>query len=126
MCRKLISILMSFLLLFKLDTVNVFAKGDRDFDTVEGRNKENPKYVDYCREVPKNMYDKTEDVDCAVENVFQRFKLDAKKLSLSLTQLGKTGEIDVHMWKYNGLTGLASDFEGWIKNAEKNLLRASL
>ncbi len=124
MYKKVISVGMSFLMLFEFSTVNVFAKGgDEDFNSAENRNTKNPKYVDYCKDSPVNKYGNPVDVDCAVESSFPKFKTNEKRPSLSLPKLGKTGEIDVHMWKYNGLAGLASDFEKSLKNANKRSIK---
>lgn len=124
MYKKVISVGMSFLMLFEFSTVNVFAKGgDEDFNSAENRNTKNPKYVDYCKDSPVNKYGNPVDVDCAVESSFPKFKTNEKRPSLSLPKLGKTGEIDVHMWKYNGLAGLASEFEDWIKSADKKSIK---
>ena len=124
MYKKVISIGMSFLMLFEFSTVNAFAKGgDGDLNSVEGRNMGKPKHLDYCKDSPKNKYDNPVDVDCAVESFFPKFKTNEKRPSLSIPQLGKTGEIDVHMWKYNGLSGLASDFEEVIKSADKESIK---
>ena len=124
MLKKVISIGMSFLMLFEFGTVNAFAKGgDGDFNTAEGRNTNKENYVDYCKGYPKNSYGKSIDVDCEIEHLFPRFKMNEKRSSLSIPQLGRTGEIDVHMWKYNGLTGLASDFEEVIKSADKESIK---
>ena len=120
MYKKVISIGISFLMLFEFSTVNTFAKGgDGDCKTVGGRNTEKPKYLDYCEGSPKNKYGNSVDVYCEVENFFPLFKTNEKRSSLSIPQLGKTGEIDVHMWKYNGLAGLANEFEDWMKSTDK-------
>lgn len=124
MYKKVISVGMSFLMLFEFSTVNVFAKGgDGDFNSVENRNTEKPKHVDYCKDYPKNKYDKSESVRCAIKSELPGFKADEGSFILSIPQLGKTGEIDVHMWKYNGLAGLASEFEDWIKSADKESIK---
>lgn len=124
MYKKIISVGMSFLILFEFSTVNAFAKGgDGDFNTAEGRNTEEPKYVDYCKGSPKNKYGNSENVRCAIKSEMQGFKADEGSFILSIPQLGRTGEIDVHMWKYNGLTSLASEFEYWIKSADKESIK---
>ena len=110
---------MSFLMLFEFSTVNVFAKGgDGDLNSVENRNTEKPKYVDYCKDYPKNKYNNSESVRCAIKSEFPGFKADEGSFILSIPKLGKTGEIDVYMWKYAALEGLATQFENWIKNAD--------
>lgn len=120
MYRKVISIGISFLILFEFSTVNTFAQSsDGDFKNVGGGNTEKTKYLDYCKGSPKNKYENSVDVYCEVENFFPKFKTNEKRSSLSIPQLGKTGEIDVHMWKYNGLAGLASEFEDWMKSTDK-------
>ena len=120
MYKKVISIGISFLMLFEFSAFNTFAKGgDGDFKAVGGRNTEKPKYLDYCKGFPKNKYNKSENIRCEIKSEMPSFKADNESFALSIPQLGKTGEIDVHMWKYNGLAGLASEFEDWMKNTDK-------
>ena len=77
MLKKVISIGMSFLMLFEFSTVNAFAKGgDGDFNSVENRNTKNPKYVDYCKDSPVNKYGNSENVRCAIKSEMPGFKAD--------------------------------------------------
>lgn len=126
MFRRVVSLGLAFLMLFEFGTGSVFAKGDGDFNTAKDKDTEEPKYVDYCRGAPKNKFNKTVDVDCAIDSIFPKFKSDKKKMSISLTQLGETGEIDVHMWKYAGLEGLAKKFKEWISGAAVKSIKAEL
>lgn len=123
MYKKVISVGMSFLMLFELSTVNVFAKGgDGDFNSVESRNTEKERHNSYCESSPKNECGKPEDVGCVIEDALADFatKID---VTLPLDRLGEKCETDVYLWKYAGLKNLAGNFEDWLKNANKRSIK---
>ncbi len=82
------------------------------------KSNENPAYVDYCRGYPKNEFGNTVDIDCAIENALQKFRLNNAE-SKNIPNVGPSGEVDVHLWKYIGLKGLIKSFDSWIRGANK-------
>ncbi len=123
MYKKIISLGMSFLMLFEICTVNTFAKGgDGDFKSVEDRNTEKERHNFYCESSPKNECGRPEDVECVIEDALADFVTKAKA-TLPLNGIGEKCETDVYLWKYNGLTGLVSSFEKWLRNAKKRSVK---
>lgn len=83
MCKKFISLGMSFLILFKISTSTVFALN----------NEKTYQNIDYCRGYPKNIYGNTVNVDCAISNVVPEFKRNKEKTSISLKNLGRKDQL---------------------------------
>ncbi len=124
MYKKVISVGMSFLMLFEFSTVNVFAKGgDEDFNSVENRNTEKERYNSYCESSPKNECGKPEDVGCVIEDALADFATKTD-VTLPLDRLGEKCETDVYFWKYEGLKNLAGSFKEWLENANKRSIKS--
>lgn len=124
MCKKFLSLILSFIILLEGGVLS-FAQGinipNNYVENKDGISSyEDEEYSDYCEKYPKNKFGQTADVDCAVMNKIKQFRVDTQAQT-KIKNTGKNGEIDVHFWKYTGLSRLANAFNDLIENSYKNI-----
>lgn len=123
MYKKIISLILSFTIL--IESYPSFAQGinlpNNYLENDDGTSSyENEEYSDYCKNYPKNKFGQTSDVDCAVMNKIKQFRVSTQPQS-KIKNTGRYGEIDVHFWKYIGLSRLAETFNDLLEKSYKNI-----
>ena len=123
MYRKIISLVLSFTILF-IESYPSFAQGvnipNNYVENSDGTSSyENEEYSDYCENYPKNKFGQISDVDCAVMIKIKQFRAN-KEPSTELSQVGPNGETDVYLWKYVGLSQVTKAFNDLLVNSYKD------
>ena len=123
MYRKIISLVLSFTILF-IESYPSFAQGvnipNNYVENSDGTSSyEDEEYSDYCENYPKNKFGQTSDVDCAVRIKIKQFRAN-KEPSTELSQVGPNGETDVYLWKYVGLSQVTKAFNDLLVNSYKD------
>lgn len=114
MNKKLISLVLANIMLIELCGVNVFAEDRGQEFTGKTTKKVASSYGKYCEEVPRNAYNMSTEVECAIEEKLPIFKHKDKPL-LIIDNVGPTGDINVILCKYSGLYKLLKNFDKWLK-----------
>lgn len=122
MYKKFLSLILSFIILLEGGNLS-FAQGvnipNNYVENKDGTSSyEDEEYSNYCENYPKNKFGQTADVDCAVKNKIKHFRVDTQPQA-KIKNTGRYGEIDVHFWKYVGLSKLAETFNRYLKKFYK-------
>lgn len=118
MYKKIFSLSLVCILLFNVTANQAFAKKKLDYTGKATDTTSDSSYSDYCKEIPKNAFNQSIDVNCAIRAVLPYFIKD-EALKEDIAHVGLTGDTYVHLWKYAGLSGLVGVFDDWLKEEHK-------
>ena len=119
MFKKIICLVLSGFLFMQINGFFVFAQNPERMDLKSLGQPAKKVEVDRCSAYPKNECGQTVDVNCAIRKAYQEILENPNEKSYEFKEIGNKCKTDLYFWKYDGLGDLASTFNDWIIDTNK-------